>query len=287
MKAAPTNRMQSKTRYAVRGIGTISGGAFFLGVGSIILLVLAACGRFSPSAQAMAAAAPSRIGARVPFVGCRADGQLGPVDAPNGKTMVLPIATEAARRLAFYKSDEGYGVLAPRGWYCFATYGSSGNTLYVSPKQIVSADLFSDSWNGFAGPAIELASEYGGTSGRFGVARTIARVFPAHRAFVPKVIEEGIEPASEFPFGPYPKDKLTYRSQEIVEYQTPANTEGLGTNSMLRKNAIPISGVAILVGQTPDLLHLSERLSPELADLAPIIVRQVERDAMHTEKNSH
>jgi hypothetical protein len=35
-----------------------------------------------------------------------------------------------------------------------------------------------------------------------------------------KLIAEGIEPESDFPFGPYPKDKLIYKSEELVEYQT-------------------------------------------------------------------
>lgn len=99
------------------------------------------------------------------------------------------------------------------------------------------------------------------------------------------MIEEGLEPASSFPFGPYPKDKLIYQSKEMVEYQTPANTDGLGTNSRLKKDADPISGVAILMGQTPDLLLLSARLSRNLADLTPVIVQQVERGAAHVVHN--
>jgi hypothetical protein len=67
----------------------------------------------------------------------------------------------------------------------------------------------------------------------------IARVFPAHRAFVRKVIAEGIEPTSDFPFGPYPNDKLTYKNKEMVEYETPAHKDGLGTQSRLQKSYWP------------------------------------------------
>jgi hypothetical protein len=288
MKTAPSNRIPCWTCYVAGTFGPISGGFLFslLGVGSVILLALAACAQFSPSAQATAAAASrQKPGAHVPFVGCRADGQVGPVDAPNGESRVLPIATEAAQRLAYYKSEQGFGVLAPRGWYCFGVYGSSGYVLYVSPQEITTDTVFSSTRGGFTGPVIELAGESGDTSGRFGVARVIARVFPAHRAFVERVIEEGTEPASSFPFGPYPKDKLIYRSKEMVEYQTPANTDGLGTNSRLKKDPSPISGVAILMGETPDLLLLSVRLSPNLADLTSTIVQQVERDAAHAADN--
>jgi hypothetical protein len=285
MKTAPTNRMQFWTWYVAGAFGPISNRFRFslLSVGSVIFFALAAYAQFSSSAQAIAAAAsPQKLDAHIPFVGCKADGQAGPVNAPNGKSMVLPIAAEAAQRLAYYKSEQGIGVLAPRGWYCFGVYGSSGYSLYVSPQPITTANLFSTTWSGFTGPVIEIAGEDGDTSGRFGVARTIALVFPAHRAFVEKVIEEGIEPANSFPFGPYPKDKLIYRSKEMVEYQTPGDTDGLGTNSRLKKNADPISGVAVLMGQSPDLLLLSVRLSPNLADLTSNIVQQVERDAMQT-----
>lgn len=284
MKTAPSNRIQFWTRYAAGSFGPVSGSFLFslLGVGSVILLALAACAQFSPSAQAIAAAAsPQEPGAHVPFVGCRADGQAGSVNAPNGKSRVLPIAAEAAQRLACYKSEQGFGVLAPRGWYCFGTYGSNGYVLYVSPQEISTDKLFSSNWSGFAGPVIELAWESGDTSGRFGVAHVIARVFPAYRAFAERVIDEGLEPADSFPFAPYPKDKLLYRNKRVVEYQTPANADGLGTNSKLKKGANPISGVAILMGQTPDLLLLSVRLPPNLADLTSVIVQQVERSATH------
>ena len=86
----------------------------------------------------------------------------------------------------------------------------------------------------------------------------------------------------DFPSGPYPGDRLTYKSNEIVEYETPAQTEGLGTHSgMLKKNASPISGVAMLLaGEPPDSLLLSVRLPPGMTDLASIIIRQVERPSV-------
>jgi hypothetical protein len=86
------------------------------------------------------------------------------------------------------------------------------------------------------------------------------------------------------PFGPYPNDKLLYKSNEIVEYQTPAGRDGLGTKSRLPKNSDPISGVAILAGADTDLFQLSSRLPPNLAGLTPTIIRQVERDAVQSER---
>jgi hypothetical protein len=216
----------------------------------------------------------------VPFVGCKADGQVGPLDAPRGTTKVVSISPEAAQKLAYYKAEQGGGVLAPRGWYCFETYGSNGSNLYISPTPIDSENVFSDKWEGMTGPAIQFTTEIGDTSGRFGVAKIIARVFPAHKAFVRDVIAEGIEPASSFPFGPYPNDKLTYKNSETVEYTTPAQTDGLGTHSRLKKNTDPISGVAILTGPDTNLLLLSVRLPPAQANLILAIIQQTEHEVI-------
>jgi hypothetical protein len=231
--------------------------------------------------QSKPSAQPQKPVAHIPFVGCEADGQIGPVKAPASKSRFVPISADLANRLAYYKSSQGLGVLAPRGWSCFGVYGSNGYALYVSPERITAADLFSG--KGFAGPAIELEGEDGGTSGRFGVARVIARVFPARKSFVERVIAEGIAPASSFPFGSYPADKLTYRNQGMVEYKTPANAEGLGTASRLKKNAHSIGGVEILIGETPDLVHLAVRLSPDQSDLGSPIIQRLEDDAEQTD----
>jgi hypothetical protein len=222
--------------------------------------------------------ATNLLGPIVPFVGCDSNGQVGPVKAPSGKGKVVSVPAEAAKRLAYYKSEQGFGVLAPRGWHCFGVYGSNGYALYVSPEPVTANNVLSSTWSGLTGLAIELAGEVGDTSGRFGVARVIARVFPDHKSFVERVIAEGIEPASSFPPGPYPEDKLTYRNKQVVEYQTPANTEGLGTNSRLKKNANPINGVAILIGDAPDLILLAVRLSPEVTGLESAVIQQLERD---------
>lgn len=218
----------------------------------------------------------------VPFIGCKSDGQLGPQAAPNGKSKSISITPQLASQLAFYEAENGPGVLAPRGWNCFGVYGSNGSSLYVTPQQINSQIVFADTWSGFAGPAIQLSVSIGDTSGRFEVAQIIARVFPAHKSFVQSVIAEGLEPASTFPFGPYPTDKLTYKNKEVVEYVTPANQEGLGTRSHLIKNADPIDGVAILSGEELNLVQLAVRLPPALSNLLPAIIHQVEQATPNT-----
>jgi len=231
---------------------------------------------------APASVTPRKIRSRVPFVGCASDGQLGPQPAPDGGSLLLPIPASAARQLAYYKMADGLSVLGPRGWHCFGAYGSDGEFLYVSSRPIARDDIFTDEHR-FAGTAIEIFDEYGGTSGRFGVAKIIARVFPAYREFTEKVIREDgdIEPASEFPFGPFPGDKLVYRSDELVEYETPPQTEGLGTTEKLEKNSEAIRGLEMLIGEMPepDLISLAVRLPRDRAGLAPIIIQQVEREA--------
>lgn len=217
---------------------------------------------------------------RVPFVGCESDGQVGPVKAPTGELKEVEIPADAAQRLAFYRSKYGLGTLAPRGWHCFGTYGSHGLTLYISPEPIKADDILSPNWKGFSGPGIQLSELSGDTSGRFAVARIVARVFPERSQFVQQVIHEGFEPESAFPTGPYPNDKMTQRGSNIVEFQTPANTEGLGTHSRLLRNDTPINGVVILYGNEPNLLQLSVRTSGQDGELATAIIEQIVRDTV-------
>jgi len=219
----------------------------------------------------------------VPFVGCASDGQVGPLKAPHDSPKRFPINRDAASRLSYYRAEESGGVLAPRGWFCFGTYGSNGSVLYISPKPIDSGQIFSDKWSGLPDSAIQLVFRVGDTSGRFEVAQMIARVFPTYIARTREVIAEGIEPASDFPAGPYSADKLTYKSRSMVEFETPPASEGLGSHSFLKENSEPIFGVAALVfeypnHQWPSLMHLSMRLPPDSRDLEQVILKQAERE---------
>jgi hypothetical protein len=220
---------------------------------------------------------PRQFNAEVPFIGCSSSGQAGELSAPKQESVRLTISAAAAKRLAYYKAEQGPGTLAPRGWHCFEVYGSNGGELYVSQERIPAVTSFYSSDRAiFAGAAIELRAESGDTSGRFAVAQVVASVFLAHKAFVDRIIAENLYPASSFRFGPYPHDKMTYRSNEMAEYETSANTDGLGTIDRLKKNGEPILGVAILAGDPPSLLQLSARLPPSLVVLSPIIIQQFE-----------
>jgi hypothetical protein len=68
------------------------------------------------------------VGAVVPFVGCKSTRVLDPMEMPDefyanpyrGKPIAVHLPAEITQRLAYYKSEHLLGVLAPRGWHCFA-----------------------------------------------------------------------------------------------------------------------------------------------------------------------
>lgn len=219
-------------------------------------------------AQTAGTESPGSAG-NVPFVGCAADGQVGPIAAPlTGRVPVVP--REAAPHLAYYAAND-LGVLAPRGWHCFETYGSNGSNLYVSPEPLEFDDLV-DAEDGLRGPAVQLSFSYGGTSGRFTVARLVARLFRDHIAFARSVAAEDL--MDPLPAGPYPTDQLRRRGPNAVEFTTPAGRSGLGTESRLDVGAQAIDGIVILQARDDelDVTQLSVRLPGELRGLAPVII---------------
>ena len=68
----------------------------------------------------------------------------------------------------------------------------------------------------------------------------IARAFPAQRAFVQNVIDSFDQ---SYTFGPYQNDKLILQTERLVEFQTPAHSEGLGTMSRLKPVTIRLMGL--------------------------------------------
>jgi hypothetical protein len=216
------------------------------------------------SAGAASAAAP----ARVPFVGCPSDGQQGPQPVP-GSGAVPRVPAAAAAQLAYYAMSE-LGVLAPRGWHCFGLEGSNGSTLIVTPEAHDVRDLL-DRPTPLRGPAVQISFSFGGTSGRFEVARVIARAFPAQMAVAGRVAAEGM--GDPLPRGPYRTDHMVRLRRTAVGYTTPAGREGLGTDSRLAPADRPIEGLAILRGASdPDLIKLDVRLPAAQARLATPIL---------------
>lgn len=222
-------------------------------------------------------------GMRVPFVGCKSDGQVGPLEAPKSAETDIRLDAKVARRLVLYKAESGPAVLGPVGWSCFGRYGSGGSTLYVAPEPLKPADMFNSKWEGITGFGIEASFSIGETSGRMTVAKIVARVFPEQRSFVESVIAMGFLPASDFPFGPFPADRLTYLNERVVEFETPPGSEGLGTYGELRPTSNSIRGVAICLltpeaekGNDVSLLRLALRLPQNMKDLVPTIIKEFE-----------
>lgn len=214
----------------------------------------------------------------VPFVGCAASGQLEDFKAPSGTPHLVTISAGEAQKLAYYRAAIDLGVLAPRGWYCGGSSGSSGDALWLSPEPIVPG------WKGFLGLAIEIYHISAGASGMYEVAEISARVFGEYKEQAAPVLALIDRPV---PSGPYPKDVLTYRSRSLVEFRTPPQAEGLGTHSTwLLKSNVPVSGAVIMLGkpangeELPDLLLVAVRLPPALQQLTPVIVRDAEREAV-------
>lgn len=220
----------------------------------------------------------------VSFVGCPADGQVGPIPAPkNGRSLALP--PRNATKLAYYADGNGFGVLGPRGWHCVELYGSSGRLLIVTPERHAADEFFGEKPADIRGPAVQISVSTGGTSGRNEVAEGIARYFPSHRAFLQQVINQdrevgySVEPLSN---GPDASDIIRRRSQSLVQFTTPAGKKGEGTRSRLLPGNLPIDGFVAIVGPAgePDLISVQARLPANLRSLAPIILSNAEANAI-------
>jgi len=231
---------------------------------AILALTALTC---AAAASASAAPRPSPV----PFVGCASDGQTGPEPAPKTPAHMPAVTGPEAGKLAYYESS-ALGVLAPRGWRCFGLYGSNGSILIVTPEAHED-DLF-EPGPGLKGPAVQLSVSASDTSGRFEVADVAARLFPSRKAYVEGVIAEGIEPRSRFHFRPFPTDTIRRYGEDAVEFETPANTVGMGTKSRLVPNGDPIRGLAMMTSKN-DLVLLAVRVPTDQRDLATTIMGSV------------
>src|SRR5581483_10908295 len=116
-------------------------GAKRVQIGCLMLLIVMASASLSLLGQAKSPTNRVKDSVvRIPVVGCESDGQQGPVEAPSGQDRAMSVSKDAAQRVAYYKAEEGVGVVAPAGWHCFGVYGSSGSSLYVSADPINSAE---------------------------------------------------------------------------------------------------------------------------------------------------
>ena len=194
----------------------------------------------------------------------------GPEAAPAAASMPR-LPAPAAAQLAYYAAD-GMAVLAPRGWHCLEVYDSAGAVLLVTPDAHTADDR-----RDLTGPAVEMVYLNGWNSGRFDVARVLARLFPSRRAFVRHVVQEGLEAADRFPRGPYPHDTIRRLGRSEVAYVTPARRTGMGTAmGCLAPDAAPVDGMATLARQDGVTL-VDVRLPRGSRFLATAILRDARR----------
>lgn len=178
---------------------------------------------------------------RVPSVGCPADGQLGPLAPPSVSAQVIHPTTALPGPVAYYKGAQGVGVFAPAGWHCFVVYGSAAVTTMVTQKPILSSLSNLSPLNA---PAITLTIFDGGTGGRFDVASYCFMLFPdLSREFVKQVEAEKFVSKKDIERSKYPDDKLKYINESLVEFMTPANKRGLGTQGYINMGDTPVSGL--------------------------------------------
>jgi hypothetical protein len=220
---------------------------------------------------------------RVLFVPCETTdlGGGGDEEAPkdSGNTPVLP--RPVAHELAYYASAE-LGVLAPRGWHCHGYTRAEGSSLVVTPEP-----LSADNDRNPNGPGVVLLSPNGWNG--LGVSLVVdvaVRVFPAKKKFLQRLMAHWDMDKSFHTFGPYPDDILTRRSDTDVEYETPANKDGMGTLfGWLEKNADPIRGLAIMMDmrddknkKVPKLVLLEVRTPPDMHHLVQTIMENMRQN---------
>lgn len=205
---------------------------------------------------------PALVSAEIQVVGCPSDGQMGFISAPDlPPRQRLTLPEGVAPYLTFYSADPGLkgGVLAPRGWSCRRTSGSSGFTLAVVPPGAVSDEVGQFP----RGPAVIRRVAEGGTSGRFEVARFAARLFPQIRTFVNQVRGEDPSSWNDYVFSPWPDDRIVYLSSTAVGFATPPGRLGLGRDRLDYAPNEMVRGLIFL--NDPDSVDLSlSRLSVRL-----------------------
>jgi hypothetical protein len=205
---------------------------------------------------------------------CSGPSRVGPIEAPQGKPKVVALVGIPAEGIAYYQGPVASGVFAPRGWHCRLWYGSSGSTLLVVPEPIDSTQFRPPKTRGYA---VELTFRFGGTSGRFAVARYATLLFPGVVAeFVERVRKQRVVPAPDLEHRPYPHDSVTSRDSLLVEFTTPPNATGLGTEGMLDPSQDAIRGAAFLDASAPDQPNLSLvriRLGPGMRQVEAALLR--------------
>ena len=222
------------------------------------------------SGMASAATVPNQP--RVPTINCVGNDQVDSSQTQRGASVPIPLEQSIADQMAYYKAEHGSGIVAPRGWFCRAWNGSNGSFLAVTPKPIPPPYFPLPS---IGGPAVTIATWDGESSGRVRVAVVASQLFSVVGSeFVTRVRQEHLISDSAFDPESDPDDQLQYLSDRFVQYTTPANRTGLGTDGMLDMSNLPIRGLTILnlIDDANSLIEVRVRLPPNLNPLTEPIL---------------
>lgn len=222
----------------------------------------------------------------VPFVGCPEDGQMAPAKSQSG--LLLPVALDPhiAGQITYYSAAHAPGVFAPKGWHCLAWNGSSGSILLVTPQRVGPPYY---PLPVITGPAVMIQLSEGAASGRFHVAITASRLFSVVGSeLIARVKQERLISDSSFDTKPYPDDQLRYLSDRFVQYTTPANRTGLGTEGMFEMSNLPVTGLTILNVETEanSLTEVRVRVPAGLNSVAEAIA-QLETVCLQLQRGCH
>jgi hypothetical protein len=222
---------------------------------------------------ALAAASDAELQQRVAAVACPTNDQAGGAKLQAGASMPAQVPQRLAEQIAYYQAERSPGVYAPRGWSCRGWNGSNGSVLVVTPKRLEPPYFPLPT---ITGAAVTIDTSDAGTSGRFHVGIVAAQLFPLVGSdFITRVREEHLISDSSFDRQPRPDDQLRYLSDRFVEYTTPANHSGLGTDGMLEMSDLPVRGLTLLNlgADVNTLIEVRVRLPAALNPVANTIVQ--------------
>jgi len=178
-----------------------------------------------------------------------------------------------AQQIAFYRSLNSPGVYAPRGWQCRGWDGSNGTILVVTPHRLEPPYY---PLPVIAGPAVMIQTSDAGSSGRFHVAIVAAQLFALIAdEYIATIRQEHVISDSAWQPEPDPDDQIQYISDRLVQFTTPANRTGLGTDGMFEMSDWAVTGLIIL-NLERDVNSLTEvrvRLTPALNAVAATIMQ--------------
>ena len=209
----------------------------------------------------------------VPLIECPTNDQPGAARPGGGASMPVPVDGRMAQQIAYYRSLRSPGVYAPRGWQCRGWDGSNGTILVVTPRRL-EPPFFP--LPVITGPAVMIQSSDAGSSGRFHVAIVAAQLFALIAdEFIATIRQEHVISDAAFQPEPHPDDQIQYISDRLVQFTTPANRTGLGTDSLFEMSEWPVSGLIILnlENDVNSLTEVRVRLPPALNAAAAAIVQ--------------